>query len=232
MEEKNIPAHPRGFFLGDASRLQRLLYKNPGLVLRKEIFRQMFMLIVFPDEMPVDIRVHATVAKLEYIHKNTSFEPNSHLMNIVSRRPFLINCPWCGIEIFRILRYNRGHANMTPIFYVTTHTPKKPLVLSTKFLTDFCIHKGIKKNIAAFLDYLSKKGLNKTDADLFMLGCGVKETIFKSPQKVLFHGTTKKFSVLDLGPDEKIYATDNPDYAIFLGIIKLDRGGERRRING
>lgn len=108
---------------------------------------------------------------------------------------------------------------------MSPHTPKKPLVLSTKFLTDFCIHKGIKKNIAAFLDYLSKKGLNKTDADLFMLGCGVKETIFKSPQKVLFHGTTKKFSVLDLGPDEKIYATDNPDYAIFLGIIKLDRGG-------
>ena len=82
------------------------------------------------------------------------------------------------------------------------------------------------KNVVAFLTYV-KKPSNEKEFKNFAKKKGYQlSSIENTKPYILFHGGQNFNKMLKPSPSEKlIYATSNPNYAIFLAVIDLQKGG-------
>lgn len=96
---------------------------------------------------------------------------------------------------------------------------KKAPLLSRTLLRKFLAQKRL-KGIAPFLDYIrSREHLSE-----FRAFCGKKGIELQESEGVLFHGSQNARSVVK-PKDSYVYATDDPNYAIFLAVLSLKNGG-------
>lgn len=100
------------------------------------------------------------------------------------------------------------------------------ITLIPKNLLDVFIKNKKLKNIVGFLNFIK----NKNNLHDFSEFCQ-KNNYFitdniKELRSVLFHGSSKKHYILkpDTSEEKSIYATDDPNYAIFLATLNLKNG--------
>ena len=108
-------------------------------------------------------------------------------------------------------------------------------------LRKFIIHRKLSGTVS-FLRYLQKKGQLK-DFCVFCEANGYNPQLsLQLPLGILFHGSRELRSVLipniSIGRHSKaenralLYATDDPNYAIFLAILNLRNGGASVKMTG
>lgn len=99
----------------------------------------------------------------------------------------------------------------------------KTTVISREQVLSFCKQQEI-TNIPEFLHRVSRQ--NKEEFTEFIsTQTHEKLTLQKTP-KLLFHGSTMLHNQLEPIIEEKlVYATDNPNYAIFLAILNIQEEG-------
>ena len=111
--------------------------------------------------------------------------------------------------------------------------PKKTkiLLIDRALIQNFCKENNL-KGIVEFLHYISKKGL--IDFSNFLRNCDIQLPP-NSNASVLFHGSKDLRAVLQTNISASntnasknelfVYATNNPNYAIFLAIINIQEDG-------
>ncbi len=101
---------------------------------------------------------------------------------------------------------------------------KTSIFVSSELLHSFFRHQGI-QGLVPFMEYLRKDGGLKDFASFCedQEGALFTKLLQKLPHKIIFHGSQEK-KIEYLRSPEGVYATDDPNYAIFLACLHIQSG--------